>query len=72
MKDKGIEVERGAEIPEEYAWKDEPAEVSFTPAANAQWDGLHLSLGNVEIPKIQSTYFFLSTVPVVVRSGVVF
>ena len=68
MKDKGIEVEPGAETPKEFAWKDEPAEVSFEPAANAQWDGLHLSLANVEISKIQSAYFFLSTVPVVVRS----
>ena len=68
MKDQGIEVDRVAVTPKEYDWKDEPAEVTFGPAANAQWDGLHLTLANVEIPEIQSTYFFLSTVPVVVRS----
>ena len=68
MKDQGIEVEPGAETPKEYDWKDEPAEVTYGPAANARWDGLRLTLADVEIPRMQSTYFFLSTVPVVVRS----
>lgn len=68
MRDQGIEVEPSDNPPDPYRWKDEKAEVEFAPVTDAQWNGLHLDLPAVKIPNIQSAYFFLSTVPAVVRS----
>jgi hypothetical protein len=49
-------------------YKYEVAETEFTPYHAAVWDDLRLKLTAVEISKRQSTYFFLATVPAVVRS----
>jgi hypothetical protein len=49
-------------------YKDVPAEVTVEPMNNALWDGLHLSLPDVNILPQDSVFFFLATVPAVVRS----
>ena len=52
----------------QVGYKYEQAEISYEPARNAVWDGLHLKLQKVKIPKRSSVFFFLSRVPAVVRS----
>ena len=56
--------------PDSYdiGYKYEAADVTFKPYDNVAWDGLGLKLPGVEIPKRQTVFFFLSTVPVVVRT----
>ena len=53
---------------QKVGYKFEEAETEFSPYSGAVWDGLRLKLPGVEISKRQSTYFFLATVPAVVRS----
>jgi hypothetical protein len=53
---------------QKVGYKFEEAETEFTPYADAVWDGLRLELPKVEIDGRQSAYFFLATVPAVVRS----
>lgn len=48
-------------------YKFEVADVTFQPYEGVEWNGLQLLLPKVTIPKRQSTYFFLSTVPALVR-----
>jgi len=54
--------------PYEDAYKDVRAEVSIEPAEDAHWDGFRLTLPRVRIPRQDSVFFFLATVPAVVRS----
>ena len=49
-------------------YKYEEAETAFMPYDDAGWEGLRLTLPEVEIARRQSVYFFLATVPAVVRS----
>jgi hypothetical protein len=49
-------------------YKDIPAEVTVGPVESARWDGLQLSLPGVNILPQDSVFFFLATVPAVVRS----
>ena len=49
-------------------YKFEEAETEFSPYGEGVWDGLCLKLPGIEIARRQSTYFFLNTVPAVVRS----
>ena len=62
-------LEVGGEVRhQKTGYKFEEAETKFTEYSNAVWDDLRLKLPGVEIAARQSTYFFLATVPAVVRS----
>jgi hypothetical protein len=52
----------------EVGYKFEAAETAFSPYGKAIWDDLRLTLPDVAISKRESVYFFLATVPAVVRS----
>jgi len=52
----------------EVGYKFEEVETEFTPYRSAVWDDLQVILPEVAIAKRQSVYFFLATVPAVVRS----
>ena len=67
-RESGRQPEAAHNPPYTNAYKDVKAEVTFGPAQNAQWNGLHLTLPDVSIPKLDSVFFFMSTVPAVVRS----
>ena len=53
---------------QKVGYKFEEAETEFSRYDKAVWDDLHLTLPDVAISKRQSVYFFLATVPAVVRS----
>ncbi len=52
----------------QVGYKFEEAETNFSSYGGAVWDDLHLTSPDVAISKCQSVYFFLATVPAVVRS----
>lgn len=64
----GFQPAKSYEKPYTDAYKDVEAEVTVEVVEDASWEGLRLSLPAVNIPPQDSVFFFLSTVPVVVRS----
>lgn len=71
----GLTTEQGCEphirdVPDgcHVGYKYEKAEVAFAPYKGFVWDGRHLTLPTVKIPGRQTSFFFLSTVPALVRS----
>jgi hypothetical protein len=69
VSEQGIEPhERNEDGSLNIGYKFEKAETEFISYDNAVWDDLRLKLPGVKIPKRQSVYFFMATVPAVVRS----
>jgi hypothetical protein len=64
----GLQPAKAYQKPYTDAYKNVEAEVTVEAVNNARWKGLHLTLPQVRIPPQDSVFFFLATVPAVVRS----
>jgi len=64
----GLQPAGASQEPYTDVYKDVAAEVTVEPVLDAHWDGLRLSLPDVNIPPHDSVFFFLATQPAVVRS----
>ena len=52
---------------QQVGYKFEEVETEFSPYSEVVWNDVHLTLPDVAISKRQSVYFFLATVPAVIR-----